>query len=65
MLSDTHVADEAGYAASCEDGRRLWQHMLKLRWLSLEEEAASVAAELGARRCGLPLALPPRVYPTD
>ncbi len=52
-------------AGQCEAGRRLWQRLLKLRWLRLEGEAEEVASEIAALDCAEPLRLPQRIFPTD
>lgn len=51
--------------AECEDKRLLWQHLFKLRWLRLDDEAERLAAEISALSCTSPPRLPPRVYATD
>lgn len=43
MLHDLAGIGGSENSSGCEDGLRLWQRMLKLRWLRLDGEAESVA----------------------
>lgn len=49
----------------CEDGLRLRQRVLKLRWMGLEAEADRLADKIQHLDCELPRPLPRRVPSTD
>lgn len=49
----------------CEEGLRLRQRMLKLRWLRLDVEADQLANEILTRECELPKSLSRRIPDTD
>lgn len=49
----------------CEDGLRLRQRVLKLRWMRLDAEADRLAEKILNLDCELPRSLPRRVPATD
>jgi hypothetical protein len=49
----------------CEDGLKLRERLVKLRWMRLDGEADRLANEILNLDCALPRTLPRRVPDTD
>ena len=49
----------------CEDGLKLRERLLKLRWMRLDGEADKLANEILSLDCELPRTLPRRFSVTD
>ena len=59
------MIDAIDVSARCEDGLRLRQRVVKLRWMRLDAEADRLAEKILNLDCELPRSLPRRVPATD
>ena len=65
MDGDFAMIDAIDASARCEDGLRLRQRVLKLRWMRLDAEADRLAEKILNLDCELPRSLPRRAPATD
>lgn len=65
MTGNEKTDEVRGQIRHCKEGLELRDRIAKLRWLGLEEEADQAAADLSARNCEIPSALPVNPPQTD
>ena len=65
VIGNANSDEMRGQVRHCREGLELRDRIAKLRWLGLEEEADQAAADLSARDCEMPSALPANPPQTD